>query len=56
MQASIDTNKQATYELKKDGDDINKKLKKRYFEFDKIKALLNKFLVQSKNSWPDKLD
>ena len=52
----IDANKQATYELKKDCDDLNKKLNKHAFEFDNIKLLLNKVLVQNQTSSIGRID
>ena len=56
MQYSIDTNKEATDELKQDFDYIKKKLNKYDLEFSKIKALLNKVLGQNQNYSPDRMD
>ena len=47
MQDSIDTNKQATDKLKKDCNDLKKKLNKHSFGFSDIKAFLNKVLGQN---------
>ena len=52
----IDANKQATDELKQDCDDLNKKLNKHAFEFDNIKLLLNKVLVQNQTSSIGRID
>ena len=56
VKATIYTNKQATYEIKQDFDDIKKKLNKYYFEFYDIKALINNVLGQNKTSSPYKMD
>ena len=47
MKSSINTNKQATNELKEDCDGIKKKLNKYDLEFYDVKALLNKVISQN---------
>ena len=56
VKATIYTNKQATYEIKQDFDDIKKKLNKYYFGFYDIKALINKVLGQNKTYLPYNMD
>ena len=51
----INTNKQATDELKEDCDGIKKKLNKYDFGFYDVKALLNKVIGQNKTSSPDNM-
>ena len=56
IQNYIDTNKQATDELRKDCDDLKKKLNKHYSEFSNIKTFINKVLGNNQNSLTDNMD
>ena len=56
MQDYIDTNKQATDELRKYCDDLKKKLNKHYSEFSNIKTFINKVLGNNQNSLTDNMD
>ena len=56
MKYLINTNKQATNEIKEDCDGIKKKLNKYDFEFQDVKALLDKVIGHNKTSLTENMD